>query len=147
MGIPAGDDGEVAAVAADLEDALVEREVERLALGDAAVVLDRLLARRLVALHRKRIAADLDQLRRREELHVRGIADDGVDERALLDDAGVEPLALRFDGTGQPDGAGADEMTSCIAIYCRVFVVSTEARMSAEEEFFDVSSVDSRAVS
>ena len=57
---------EIATLAADVEDALVQPDVERLALGDAAVVLHRVFARRLVALDRKRITADLDQIRRQK---------------------------------------------------------------------------------
>ena len=109
VSVPCGDDGEVAVTAADLEHAFVEVEIDGLPLGHAPVVLDRLFAGRLVALHRKGIAADLDQLRRREELHVGGIADDGVDERALLDHRGLQPLAARFDGAHQADGACADD--------------------------------------
>ena len=109
VGILRGDDGEVAVVAADLEDAFVEVELDGFALGHAPVVLDRLFAGRLVALHGEGIAANLDQLWRREELHVRGIADDGVDERALLDHRGLQSLAARFDGARQPDGACADD--------------------------------------
>ena len=95
--------------AAHAEHALVEPDVELFLRRHAAVVLDRVLARRLVALDGKRIAADLDQFGRREELHPRRIADDRVDERALVDDERLEPLALRFDGAGQADRARPDD--------------------------------------
>src|SRR5690606_2945337 len=92
-----------------LEHALVETDVERLTRGHAAVVLDTVLTRRLVARDRKRVLADLDQLGRREELHARRVADDRVDERALVDDARGEPGTSSFDGAGQTDRAGAHD--------------------------------------
>jgi hypothetical protein len=88
---------------------LVQPHVQPLARGDETVVLDRVLAARLVARDRKWMAADLDQLRRRKELHVDRIADDGVDERAFVDDADRQALPLRFDRARQPNRPGSDD--------------------------------------
>src|SRR5215204_3471291 len=101
-------------------------QIELLAGSDRAVILDRVFARGLVMRDRERVAADLNQLRRGEELHVRRIPDDGVHECALVDDDCVESFALRFDRTGQSDGARADHYQvvhapSIIMLRCVIF--------------------------
>ena len=92
---------EIAAAAGDLQNAFVQPDVQRLALSHAPVVLDRFLAGRLIGLDREWVAANLDQLGRRKEFHVRGITHDGIDESALFDDARLEAFASRLDGAGE----------------------------------------------
>src|SRR5207342_2515227 len=96
-------DDEAAALAVESVDAVVERQRDLLARRDAAVVLERVLTRRLVVLYGKGIAADLDQVGRREELHVRRIAVDGVDQRALVEDPDAQAAAADFNGAGEAD--------------------------------------------
>src|SRR5204863_342040 len=49
------------------------------------------------------MTADLDEIGRREELHLGRIADEGIDERSLVDHARGQPFTRPFDATGQPD--------------------------------------------
>ena len=93
--------GEAVERTGDAEDALIEPDVQLFLRRHAAVLLDRIFARGLVALYGKGIAADLDQLGRREELHPRRIADQRVDQRSLVDHQRAQPLALRLDGARQ----------------------------------------------
>ena len=65
---------------------LVEVNRERISVGGAAIVAERFEARRLVVRRHERQATDLQQLRRREEHHVSREVQDGIDERALLED-------------------------------------------------------------
>ena len=102
------DDRECRLRAADLEHAFVQPDRDSFTRRHAAVVLDRLFPRGLVTLHGKRMPADLDQLGGREELHAGGIADDGIDQRALVDDERGEALAPGFDRAREPDRSGAD---------------------------------------
>ena len=53
--------------------------------------------------------ADLQQLRRGEEGHVRGIVKERVAEATLVDQQGGKPRALGLDGAGHAGGAGADD--------------------------------------
>ena len=104
-----GLDAEIALTAVHAAHRFVEPDVHLLASRHATVVLDALLARRLVALHRKGMAADLDQVRRREELHPRRVADDGVHQRALVEHTRGQAGMPRLDGAGQADGPGTDD--------------------------------------
>ena len=52
--------------------------------------------------------ANLDQLGSGEELHACGVADNGVDEGALVDDERGEALALCLDRAREPDRSGTD---------------------------------------
>ena len=106
---PVGDDGELRLRAENLEDTLVQPDVERLSRGDPAVVLDRFFTCRLVALHGEWMSANLDELGRGEELHPGGVADDGVDEGALVEDERGEVMAPGLDGAREPDRSGADD--------------------------------------
>ena len=94
--------------AADLEHAFVQPDGNSFTRRYAAVVLDRLFPRGFVTLHGERMSADLDQLGGREELHPGGIAHDGIDQGALVDDERGEALAPGFDRAGEPDRSGAD---------------------------------------
>ena len=104
-----GVDGEVAVVAADGVDGLVLADVEVVVLGDLAVVLERLDAVGLLVGAGEGDVADLEQLRRGEEGHVRRVVEERVAEAALVDQARGEARALCLDGAGQAGGAGADD--------------------------------------
>ena len=96
-------------LALDGEHRLLERDLQIERLDDLAVVLQRLGARRLVVRRHERQPADLEQLGRREEHHLRRKIEDGIDEHALLDHLVVEPTLLGGDGGGQPRRSGADD--------------------------------------
>jgi hypothetical protein len=104
-----GVDGELVVVAGDALDRLVGAQVERVVLGDLAVVFERLRAAGLLVGGGEGDVADLQQLRRGEEGHVRGVVEEGVAETALVDHEGGESAALGLDGAGQTGGAGADD--------------------------------------
>ena len=89
-----------------VEHSLVEPDVELLLRRDAAVILDRFFAGRLIALDGKWIAADFNQIWRREKLHPRGIADDGVDQASLFNDQRLKTFALDLDAAGQTNRSG-----------------------------------------
>ena len=78
-------------------------------LGDLAVVLQRLVAGGLLVGAGEGHVADLEQLRRGEEGHVRGIVEERVAEAALVDEKRGEARALRLDRAGQARGPGADD--------------------------------------
>src|SRR5829696_498219 len=99
---------ERAAGSVDGLDPVVERQFDRLPRRDAAVVLERVFPRRLVARHRKRVAADLDQVGRGEELHVRRVAENRVHQRPLIEHADAETAPAKLDGAGQADRSGPD---------------------------------------
>ena len=82
-----GVDGEVAVAAADGFDGLILADVEAIVLGDLAVVLQRLVAVGLLVGAGEGHVADLEQLRRGEEGHVRGIVEERVAEAALVHQA------------------------------------------------------------
>lgn len=75
---------------------------------DTPVVAQRLPLRRLLVGRHERQAADLEQLRGREERHGAREVEDRVDQHALLEDLVVEARLLRRDRGGQARGAGAD---------------------------------------
>ncbi len=77
----------------------------------AAIVLERLFARRLGAGADERVIADLEALGGREEGHVDGIAHDRIRQGARVDHEGVDPTAFGRDGTGEADRprAGDDD--------------------------------------
>ena len=91
-----------------LSDRLVEHDVELVGVGRAPVVAERLQPRRLVVRARERQPADLHQLRRREEHHLRRVVQQRVDQRPLLDHLIGQSRLRRGDGGGEPGGAGAD---------------------------------------
>src|SRR4026207_176954 len=98
--------GELSDLALHVEHSLVEPDVELLLRRDAAVILDRFFAGRLLALDGKWIAADFNQIWRREKLHPRGIADDGVDQASLFNDQRLKTFALDLDAAGQTNRSG-----------------------------------------
>ena len=104
-----GVDGELAVVAADALDRLVGAQIERVVLGDLAVVLQRLRAGGLLIGSGEGHVADLQQLRRGEEGHVRGVVEERVAEASLIDQQRGKAPALGLDGAGHTGGAGADD--------------------------------------
>ena len=78
-------------------------------VDDAPVVAQRLVARRLPVRRDERQAADLQQIRRREEDHLAREMEQRVDQHALLEGAKVETGALGGDGGGQTGRPGADD--------------------------------------
>src|SRR5690625_7214409 len=71
--------------------AFVQAVLEAFAVGHLAVIFDALLARRLVAVAGEGIPADLEQVGRGKELHLRWIADQRVDrseERRVGEESG-----------------------------------------------------------
>ena len=78
-------------------------------LGDLAVVLQGLVAIGLLVRAGEGHVADLEQLRRGEERHVRRIVEERVAEAALVHQKSGEARALRLDRAGQPGWPGADD--------------------------------------
>ena len=74
----------VVVLAADREHLLLERNLQVERVDDLAVVPQRLGARRLLVRRHEGQSADLEQLRRREEHHLRRELKNRVDEDALL---------------------------------------------------------------
>jgi hypothetical protein len=95
--------------AIDRDDLLFIRDLQIEFIGDLAVIRQRFGARRLVVRRGQRDAADLEQLRRREEDHLGGKAKDRVDQHALLEHLVVQIALLARDGGGQARWAGADD--------------------------------------
>ena len=87
----------------------MKRDLQPVGVDHAPVVAQRLEARRLVVRRHQRQAADLEQLRRGEEHHVRREIEDRVDEHALLDDDVVEAVLFGGDGGGEAGRTGADD--------------------------------------
>ena len=96
-------------LALDREHRLLERDLQVERLDDLAVVLQRFGARRLLERRDERQPADLEQLGRREEHHLRRKIEDRIDEHALLDHLVVEPTLLGGDGGGEPRRSRADD--------------------------------------
>ncbi len=93
--------GKVSVAASDALDRFVLPHVQLVVLGDLAVVLQRLVPVGLLVRAGEGNAADLQQLRRGEEGHVRGIVEQRVAQAALVDQHSREPRALRFDRAGE----------------------------------------------
>ena len=74
--------------------------------GHALVVVEGIFAQRFVVRGGEGIAANFEQLRRGEKLHVGGVAEDGIYQRALLHDGRGQAPALAFEGASQAHGAG-----------------------------------------
>jgi hypothetical protein len=72
----------------------VKRNLQTVGVDDAAIVAECFESRRLVVRRDERQTADFEQLRCREEHHVRREIEDGVDENPLLHEHVVEPLLL-----------------------------------------------------
>ena len=104
-----GHDREVAVASPQVPHRFVEAQVEIFRRSHTTVVVERLLAARLVVARGKRVAADLQQLRGREELHLRRVPDKGVAERPLLNDERIEPTALGLNATGKAHRPGSDD--------------------------------------
>ncbi len=104
-----GGDAEVTVPALDAGHPLILADVEPVVLRDFAVVLEGLLAGGLLVGARERHVADLQQLRRGEEHHARGIVEQRVDQAALVDHHGLQPAALRFDAASEAGGPGAND--------------------------------------
>src|SRR6185437_17095183 len=79
-------------------DQPVQARVKMVMFGHSAVILQRLVARRLLVRAWKRNVADLQQLRRGKEGHVRGVVIDGVTETALVYHHTAKACALRLNG-------------------------------------------------
>ena len=107
--IVCGVNGEIAVTSLDSFYRLVLADVEAVMLRDFAVVLQRFVAVGLLVWTGKRHIANLQQLRRGEERHVRGIVKQGVAETPFIHQHRGEPCALRLDGAGQSGGAGTDD--------------------------------------
>src|ERR1700751_187823 len=103
-----GEDFEVAVTARDGFDQAVKARIERIVLGNFAVILQSLIAYRLLIWTGKWYVADLEQLRSSEERHVRGVVEDGVAEASLVDQHTAKAGALRLDGTCHSGWAGAN---------------------------------------
>src|SRR5207244_12857872 len=88
---------------------LILPDIEVIVLRNFAVILERLFACGLLARSAEWDVADLQQLRRSKERHVRWIVIDGVDHAALVNRNHFESRALSFDSTGQPCWASAND--------------------------------------
>src|SRR5438309_9442325 len=88
---------------------LILSNVEVIVLGDFAIVFKRFFPCGLLAGSAEWNIADLQQLRRSKERHVRWIVIDGVDHAALVNCNHFESRALSFDSTGQPGWASAND--------------------------------------
>src|SRR5947207_3287696 len=88
---------------------LILPDIEVIVLRNFAVILERLFACGLLAGSAEWNIADLQQLRRSKERHVRWIVIDGVDHAALVNRNHFESRALSFDSTGQPGWASAND--------------------------------------
>src|SRR6266480_4370570 len=104
-----GSNVEVSILPSDRLDPLILVNVQLVMLGDAAVVLQRLLPRGLEMSCVEWDLADFQKFRRGEEHHVRRIVVNRVDHAALVDDQSLQANLLRFDGTSQPSGPSSDD--------------------------------------
>ena len=94
---------------ADSDELGVGANADPFDTGDAAIVLQRLLARRLGAGADQRVIPDLEAFRRREEGHVDRVAHDRIRERARIDHEGVDAAAFGGYGARQADRPGAGD--------------------------------------
>ena len=104
-----GVDDEGVVVACDAIDILVLMDIQAIVRGDFAVILQSLLAIGLLVGAAERDVADLKQLRRGEEGHVRGVMKERVAHAALVDQRDAETFALRVNGAGHAGGSGSDD--------------------------------------
>ena len=74
----------------------------------------------------KRDVADFQKFRSGEEHHVRRIVVNRVDHAALVDNQGRKANFLRFDGTGQPGGAGSDDQYVAAIVSARASLGSRQ---------------------
>src|ERR1017187_10723711 len=89
-------------------DRLVLAHVEPVVLGDLAVVLKRFRAGGLLVGAGEGHVADLQQLRRGEKSHVRGVMEERVAQAALVDEHRRKARTLGLDGARHPGRAGAN---------------------------------------
>src|ERR1017187_8040064 len=101
-------DGKVAVRTLHALDRLVLADVERVVLSDLAVVFEGLASVGLLVGAGEGHVADLEQLGRGEEGHVRGILEERVAKAALVDEDRGEARALRLDSARHPRRPGAD---------------------------------------
>ena len=94
---------------ADRQHFLFERDLKVESVDHFAVVAERLGPRRLLVGRHERQTADLQQLGRREEHHLRREVVNRIDERALLDDLIVEAALPGRNGRRQAARARADD--------------------------------------
>ena len=94
------DNREVPQSACNAHHALVQPHIDPFLPRHAAVILDRVLPRRLVALNREGVSPDFNQLGRRKELHPRRVSDQRVHERPFFDHERLKSLTLRLEGAG-----------------------------------------------
>ena len=92
-----------------LDDRLEQAHVERERVGHAPVVAQRFLPRRLVVRADERQAADLHQLRRREEHHVVRIVQQRIDERGFLEHDVAKPALFGGNRRGEAGRTGTDD--------------------------------------
>ncbi len=92
---------EIAIGAADTLYAVVLANIELVIGRDLAVVFERFVACRFGVGAGERNSANLQQLRGREERHVRGIVKDRIANAALVDQRHAIASLLRLDGGGQ----------------------------------------------
>src|ERR1039457_4765744 len=102
-------DCEVAIGAGDALDRFVLTDVEGVVLGDFAVVFEGFAAGGLLVGAGEGHVADLEQFRRGEKGHVRGVVEERVAEATLVDERGGEARALGLDGAGHACGTGSDD--------------------------------------
>ena len=114
-------DGEIAFVALDAIDFLIERGLDAVMLGRSAVILQRLRARGLAARARERQVADLHALGRGEEKHVRRVVVERIAQAAFVDHQRPQACALSLDGACKTGGPGpdADHVVDGFGGHCR----------------------------
>jgi hypothetical protein len=108
-----GMDGEVAIMAGDGVYDLVLTDAEFVVLSYLAVVLEGLDAAGFLVWAGEGDVADLEELRRGEEGHVRRVVKEGVAEAALVDEHSGEAGALSLNGACHPGGACAYDQKVC----------------------------------
>jgi hypothetical protein len=96
-------------VAGHRRHGLPQLDRQLVGVDDAAVVAERFGPGGLLVGRHERQVADLEQFRRREEHHLQGKMEDGVDDDALLQDDVAEPVALGGDRGGETGRAGTDD--------------------------------------
>src|SRR5437879_2203842 len=101
-------DAEVAVLAGNSLHPLVLAYVKPMMLSHFAVVLERFLPRGLLMRRGERHVSDLQQLRRSEEGHIRGIVVYRIHQAALIEYDHLESDFLSFDRAGETRGTRAD---------------------------------------
>ena len=87
---------------------LVQAHNQLFGAGHALVIIQGVFAQGLVVAGGEGIIANFEQLGRGEELHVSGVADQGIDQRALFYQGHAQAPALGFEGAGKANRAGTN---------------------------------------